>query len=194
MQVNKRSTQCVGFMLSAVAIALSLSSCSKDIGAGVEVSTVAASNAVQASLEDLRAYKASDHPIMAAYFRTWRDKATDPSVNKTSMKELPDSLDIAFVFPDYTPADNAFWDSLKTSYVPHLRERGTKVVMTADVSTLLDTSFPNTPQGYTALAAKIIAEKVTAYDLDGIDFDVERSLNTTELQRATGVLRALSQH
>jgi len=124
---------------------------------------------------------------MAAYFRTWRDRATDPIVNKASMKELPDSLDIAFVFPDYTLEKNAFWDSLRTSYVPHLRARGTKVVMTSDIGAVLDKNYPNTIVGY-----EVLAHKITKYDLDGIDFDVERGLNAEDLQRATGVFTALS--
>ncbi|ULT25260.1 hypothetical protein KUH03_41670 [Sphingobacterium sp. E70] len=47
--------------------------------------------------------------------------------------------------------------------------------MTADIGAALDKSFPNTAAGYEALATKIINDKITKYDLDGIDFDVERS-------------------
>ncbi|MDF2514917.1 MAG: chitinase [Sphingobacterium sp.] len=173
---------------ATMAIALSFSSCRKEASSlGLQPT-----DSLTSYLEKLRTYKKSDHQIMAAYFRTWRDRATDPIVNKTSMKELPDSLDIAFVFPDYTPEDNTFWDSLKTSYVPHLRARGTKVVMTTDIGAALDKNFPNTPAGYAALADKIIAEKMTRYDLDGVDFDVERNLSAEDLQRAIGVFNALS--
>ncbi|MCS4226314.1 glycoside hydrolase family 18 [Sphingobacterium sp. BIGb0165] len=175
-----------GYGLTVLLLSASVFSCTKDNTVLYPADTAAN------YLENLRNYKKSDHQIMAGYFRTWRDKATDPANNKTSMKELPDSLDIAFVFPDYTPETNAFWDSLKTSYVPHLRARGTKVVMTADIGAALDKNFPNTAAGYEALATKIINDKITKYDLDGIDFDVERSLNTEDLQRATGVFTALS--
>jgi len=183
---KKEAIYFFGFGVAALLLSASITSCTKDN------TVLYAVNDTADYLENLRNYKKSDHQIMAGYFRTWRDKATDPATNKTSMKELPDSLDIAFVFPDYTPPTNAFWDSLKTSYVPHLRARGTKVVMTADIGATLDKSFPNTPAGYEALATKIISEKITAYNLDGIDFDVERSLNTEDLQRATGVFTALS--
>lgn len=197
MITQKKTRSWLGKLFTMSLIGLSITSCSED-GLHPDVSLESgqpSSLELDAqALADLRAYKESDHQIMAAYFRTWRDYATDPAVNQTSMKELPDSLDIAFVFPDYTPEGNAFWDSLATSYVPHLHERGTKVVMTSDVGALLDTSFPNTPEGYQALAEKILAEMVTRYDLDGVDFDVERSLNTEELQRAIGVLTALSQY
>jgi len=178
-----------GFGVTALLLSATVTSCTKD---NTVLYPVEKGDSTATYLENLRNYKKSDHQIMAAYFRTWRDRATDPAVNKTSMKELPDSLDIAFVFPDYTPEGNAFWDSLRTSYVPHLRARGTKVVMTLDIGAVLDKNFPNTTTGYEALAQKIIADKITRYDLDGIDFDVEREIEGEDLQRATGVFNALS--
>nr|WP_313533364.1 hypothetical protein [Sphingobacterium athyrii] len=78
--------------------------------------------------------------------------------------------------------------------MPHLRARGTRVVMTADIGAALDKNFPSTPAGYETLAAKIISEKITQYNLDGIDFDVEHSLKTEDLQRATGAFTALSKY
>ncbi|WP_268224493.1 glycoside hydrolase family 18 [Sinomicrobium oceani] len=144
----------------------------------------------QQKFSALKAYKKSDHQMMAAYFRTWRDRATEPG-NRTSMKELPDSLDIAIVFPAYTPPENAFWDSLTSSYIPHLRERGTKVIMTIGQGILVDDTYENTEEGYEKKAGEIYA-MVMNYDLDGLDVDVEGDLSDTDLQKAIGVFRALS--
>lgn len=144
----------------------------------------------QQNFSALKAYKKSDHQMMAAYFRTWRDRATGPG-NQTSMKELPDSLDIAIVFPAYTPPESAFWDSLTSSYIPYLRERGTKVIMTIGQGILVDDTYENTEEGYKKKANEIYA-MVMKYDLDGLDVDVEGNLSDTDLQKAIGVFDALS--
>ncbi|ULT25261.1 glycoside hydrolase family 18 [Sphingobacterium sp. E70] len=102
IRFKKNATYFFSCGLAALLLTASVSSCTKDNTVLYPADTAAN------YLENLRNYKKSDHQIMAGYFRTWRDKATDPATNKTSMKELPDSLDIAFVFPDYTPETNAF--------------------------------------------------------------------------------------
>ncbi|SEN99615.1 Putative glycoside hydrolase Family 18, chitinase_18 [bacterium A37T11] len=179
------------FRLAGMAIVMGFSACKKGPMHPVGPKPV---DSMALYLKSLNDYKKSEHQLMAAYFRTWRDKATDPVANKTSMKELPDSLDIALVFPDYTPADNAFWDSLKVVYVPHLHSRGTKVVMSKGISNLINPDYANNEEGYIALAKKIFEENVQAYSLDGLDLDVERSFNPEELERVEGVMKALSKY
>lgn len=130
-------------------------------------------------------------PRMMSYFRTWRDTASDPSINTTNMAQLPRGVDVAFVFPDGSEPQ-AFWTALRDSYVPTLHARGTKVVQSVGIAQLLDRSYPNTTTGYAALAQHLMDSKVTAYGLDGLDVDVERTLSGEDLERATGVLTALS--
>jgi len=145
-------------------------------------------------LKSLNEYKKSDHSLMFAYYRTWRDIATDPTQNQTSMKDLPDSLDLVFVFPDFTPEGSPYWDSLRTSYVPYLRERGTKVIMTAGINALLNKEYANNEDGYKQLAKKLYEDNVAKFNLDGFDIDFEQSLSKEEQERAIGVTKALSQY
>ncbi|KAJ6784015.1 hypothetical protein PWT90_00302 [Aphanocladium album] len=142
-----------------------------------------------AALQKILDYKKSDHQIMAGYFRVWRDTAGAPS-NKVSMLDLPDCLDIAFVFPEGDETTE-FWTTLNSTYVPELHKRGTKVVRSVGISQLIDTSYPNTAAGYQSLADALVKD-ITEYGLDGLDIDVEQRLSYSQLQQATGVFNALA--
>lgn len=148
------------------------------------------SHATGAALQQIVDYKKSDHQLMAGYFRAWRDIANGGDYNKNSMLDLPDCLDIAFVFPSGDETDN-FWTQLNSSYVPTLHSRGTKVVKTVGVSQLISTSYPNTQAGWDQLAAALI-QGMENYGLDGLDIDVEQGLSSSQLQQATGVFNSLS--
>lgn len=148
-------------------------------------------HATGAALQKILDYKKSDHQIMAGYFRSWRDTAGGGTSNKVSMDDLPDCLDIAFVFPEGDEEDS-FYTTLKDKYVPTLRSRGTKVVRTINVGELVNSNYQNNAAGYQALAQHLLDSYVTPYDLDGLDIDVERSLSTVELQQASGTFQALS--
>lgn len=149
-------------------------------------------------------------PLYAGYYRTWHDRATDgygegnePLHNyggKNSMAEIPEEVDIVFVFANYTPDDSQFWVTLKNSYVPTLHSRGTAVIRTISVRELFgfgeaakelfgieatnarDIGLEAKAKGIAGnmtneqinqLAEKIIEKFVTAYGLDGIDIDIE---------------------
>lgn len=142
------------------------------------------------ALQKILDYKAGPHELMGAYFRSWRDVASG-SGNKVSFGDLPDCTDIAFVFSEGDEPE-AFYTALKNDYVPTLHARGTKVVRTAGIQVLLNTSYTNDEAGYQKLADDLIATKVTAHGLDGLDIDVEQDLSASELKQATGVFRALS--
>ncbi|KAK2590361.1 hypothetical protein QQS21_011954 [Conoideocrella luteorostrata] len=144
-----------------------------------------------AALQKILDYKKSDHQIMAAYFRSWRDIASDPAQNKASMDDLPDCLDIAFVFPQGDEPD-AFYTALKDRYVPALRSRGTKVVRTISIAALLDEKYANDPRGHEALATHLLDTYVNAHGLDGLDVDFENTLTASQLSQASGVFAALS--
>ena len=165
---------------AATAIASSASVCPED-------NSHATGDALQAILD----YKNSDHEIMAAYFRSWRDVASDPKVNKVSFEDLPDCLDIAFVFSEGDePA--AFYTALKDKYVPTLHSRGTKLVRTVGIQQLLNKNYTNDEEGYESLAKHLLETLVDAHGLDGLDVDVEASLNADQLKQAAGVFKALS--
>lgn len=146
-----------------------------------------------ATLQDLIAYKNSQHQLMAGYYRTWRDKATSTG-NATTMRDLPDSLDIALVFPDYTPPGNPFWDSLRLTYVPYLHARGTRVVQTSSVGSFNSSGLTNDSAGYAQWAKNIYDSVVVKYNLDGFDMDIENNASGAELAKQVGLMKALSKH
>lgn len=130
-------------------------------------------------------------PLEFAYFRTWHDRATDPS-RPNSIGEVPAEVDVLFVFPDYTPEDSLFWTTLRDDYVPTLHARGTRVVRTVDIGAVLDPQFPDTAEGRAANARHLVEQHVEPYGLDGLDIDMERTLTEAETARATGVFRELA--
>ncbi len=132
-----------------------------------------------------------DPPLQFAYFRTWHDRAVDPT-RPNSIADVPAEVDLVFVFPDYTPDDSPFWDVLRDEYVPALHARGTRAVRTTDIRAVLDPRFPDTPDGHRANAEALVQELVEAHGLDGLDIDMERDLTEAETARATGVFRELS--
>ncbi|WP_246954636.1 hypothetical protein [Brachybacterium sp. Marseille-Q7125] len=130
--------------------------------------------------------------LQMAYFRTWHDEACDPA-KPNRFGDIPADVDVAFVFPDFTPPQNRFWSVLREEYVPELHERGTAVVRTCDIGLLLDEDFPDTDAGHRALAQKLIEELVLEHGLDGLDVDMERRLEPVQAARAAGVFHALSE-
>ncbi|WP_446680626.1 endo-beta-N-acetylglucosaminidase family protein [Brachybacterium hainanense] len=130
-------------------------------------------------------------PLEFAYFRTWHDRAVDPA-RPNSFADVPPEIDVVFVFPDYTPDDSPFWDTLRDEYVPDLHAQGTRVVRTVDIGVILDPAVPETPEGYRAHAEHLVATLVDACGLDGLDVDMERTLSEAETARASGVFRELA--
>lgn len=137
---------------------------------------------------------ASPYPrtaLQMAYFRTWHDRVADPT-KPNSFGDIPAEVDVAFVFPDFTPPQNPFWRTLREEYVPALHERGTRVVRTTDISALLDPSFPDTATGHRDLAEKLVTELVHEHGLDGLDIDMESHLDAEQAERAAGVFHELA--
>ncbi|MGP4916501.1 EndoS/ChiA family endoglycosidase [Brachybacterium tyrofermentans] len=137
---------------------------------------------------------ASPYPrtaLQMAYFRTWHDKVADPT-KPNCFGDIPAAVDVAFVFPDFTPPQNPFWRTLREEYVPALHERGTRVVRTTDISALLDPSFPDTATGHRDLAEKLVTELVHEHGLDGLDIDMESYLDAEQAERAAGVFHELA--
>lgn len=129
--------------------------------------------------------KKIEHPVMGCYYRTWRDTATGAPENKTSMKELPAEVDIAFIFPDGNEPET-FWRKLETDLIPAMHQKGIKVLRTVAIDELIK-------EGATAEA---IWERffTSTPGLDGLDIDIEHRLNNEERRRALDIslkLRAL---
>ncbi|CEJ93048.1 hypothetical protein VHEMI08665 [[Torrubiella] hemipterigena] len=142
-------------------------------------------------LQKILDYKKSSHQITAAYFRSWRDIASNKTVNKNALTDLPDCVDIAFVFAEGDePA--AYYTTLKNTYVPTLRARGTKVIRTLGIKLLADKAYTNDAKGYASLAQHLIDTYVTAHGLDGLDIDVEGYLDASQQKQVIGVFGELS--
>lgn len=143
--------------------------------------------------ENLIAYKNSDHEISVGYYRTWRDSATAAG-NIPSMRSLPDSLDIAMVFPYETPPENAYWNMLKTNYGPYLHKRGTKVIITLGDLKNATTTGAQDSIGYSAWAKGINDKWVGEYNLDGVDIDIESNPKGETLVKYVAAAKALSKY
>ena len=150
------------------------------------------------------ASQCADDPQYFAYYRTWRDKYAswpgsenepeNPANNTQRMDDLPEGVDVAFVFNAYVSDDSGFWDVLRNEYVPNLHAQGTKLVRTVDIGVVLNAPDADTPEAYAAAADELLAEYVTDDGLDGLDVDMERALTPQQVARAAGVFEALSAH
>lgn len=116
--------------------------------------------------------------IMACYFRSWRDIATGDLGNKVSMRELPDEVDIAFVFPDGNePAE--YWKALESDIIPALHKKQIKVVRTVAIDELIKPG---------ATANDIFQRFFSSTKgLDGLDIDIEHTLTDSQRKQAEGI-------
>lgn len=130
-------------------------------------------------------------PLEFGYFRTWHDQATDPT-RPNSIAEVPAEVDVVLVFPDYTPDDSPFWPTLREEYVPTLHARGQRLVRTTDIRSVLDPAFPDTAAGHRATAEHLVQTMVLDHDLDGLDIDMESTLDQAATERAIGVFEELA--
>ncbi|WP_369351156.1 hypothetical protein AB6M97_04970 [Streptococcus hillyeri] len=138
-------------------------------------------------------------PLYGGYFRTWhdsaatknKDAATDSqgyheeqlntSFNRpNSIAEVPEEVDILFVFDNYVYEKSPFWETLKTEYIPKMHKQGTAVVQTIGVKELSGKyglskdKYPNDDEiSNKALAAEIVQKYVYDRGVDGLDIDVE---------------------
>jgi hypothetical protein len=133
--------------------------------------------------------------IFAAYWRTWRDKAHDP-LNHHGADEIPAGVDILNIFPWDTPASSPFWKTLKDHYVPTLKARGTRVVISKGEKSFIadEATYPNDEAGYARHAEMLMATEVDGHGLDGIDIDYEEALNADEQRLFVGRFLALAKH
>lgn len=178
-------------VIGCLLLGLLITACKNDLQESSAEESLSLANArtTTETFADLIAYKNSPHQLMMGYYRTWGDAVTDPQNYKTKMTDLPDSLDIVSIFSDYTPADNPFWSTLKTTYIPYLHARGTKVIITGGYfggASTNPTGLANWVQG--------IMANINEYNYDGYDIDIESTATGTALQDQIACFTALSAH
>lgn len=100
--------------------------------------------------------------------------------------DVPDSVDLLFVFDDWIKADGTLWDVLKKDYVPKLNAQGTQVIRTIPWRFLAcvknggyafehKDEYTDDEAGYKKIAEDIVREYVYKHDLDGLDVDIEHT-------------------
>ncbi|MDN5288783.1 MAG: hypothetical protein JWR38_5057 [Mucilaginibacter sp.] len=174
---------------------LLITSCKKDIAGNQQGDKSLSANKSKLSvnsthLDSLVAYKVSNHELTMGFYRTWRDRTVSGNANDPIMTELPDSLDVAVVFPNYTPDSSPYWTQLKNVYIPYLHARGTKVIITGGLT--IASGVPHNAAGYATTAKRIMDSVVNKYGLDGYDIDIESNPTGSTLTDMTGVYTALS--
>lgn len=129
-------------------------------------------------LEDLRAYKQSDHMLMFGWFAHWNPSSPDATF---SLDHLPDSVDFISNWGqqwNLSPEMKAQWD--------RLREKGTRMTAGWIVEHVGDGIYGSVPEGgwstdpMTAIEqyARMICDSIEKYGYDGIDIDYEPSFNS----------------
>lgn len=136
-------------------------------------------------------------PLMMSYYRTWRDIAADidtPNLNQNVMSELPQGVDVAFVFNSEGAEKTDYFSVLRDTYVPALHAQGTKLVRTLGTHVLLDIPVPATAAGYDQIAQDLIADYVTVDGLDGLDIDMEQDLSPAQVDHFASIVQALGSY
>lgn len=129
--------------------------------------------AYQKYLENLRAYKKTNHPIMFGWFNAWQP---DGAGKYPKLSLLPDSMDVVSIWGN--------WHSLTEEKIKELhavQAKGTKVVIGWIIENIGDQikwGRENWPADDTQAIkeyAKAIVDTINKYGYDGFDFDYEPS-------------------
>ncbi|NYI49045.1 glycoside hydrolase family 18 [Macellibacteroides fermentans] len=129
--------------------------------------------AYQKYLENLRAYKATKHPIMFGWFNAW-DPSGAGKYPKLSL--IPDSMDIVSIWGN--------WHSLNDEKIKELRSvqaKGTKVIIGWIIENIGDQikwgrdQWPVDDKIAIENYAQSIVDTIAKYGYDGFDYDYEPS-------------------
>lgn len=131
-------------------------------------------------------------PLMGCYFRSWRDTVNGVEGNCCSMADLPEEVDIAFVFPNGEESP-LFWEKLESDLIPALHAKQIKVVRTLFIDELINPDFADSPQGYQDLANHLQQRFLRVPGLDGLDIDLEKKLTPTQRAKAQAVSLLLAE-
>lgn len=126
----------------------------------------------EAYLEDLRAYKESDHMVMFGWFAYWNPTSPDPTF---SLDALPDSVDFV--------SNWGAWNNLSQLHIDELqrmKKKGTKMTIGWIIENV-GTGFgnktakdwPDDPYEAIDMYAQAICDTIAKYDYDGFDIDYE---------------------
>lgn len=131
----------------------------------------------QVYLQDLRAYKKSDHPVMFGWFAYWNPESPDLTF---SLDHLPDSV-------DFVSNWGASWNlnDIKKEQLARLQNKGTRMTVGWIIEGV-GNGLQNAPEGgwsnspYVAIEqyARAIADSIEKYGYDGLDFDYEPSFRS----------------
>lgn len=124
-------------------------------------------------LEDLRAYKKSDHMIMFGWFAYWNPTSPDHTF---SLDHLPDSVDFISNWGQQWKLS----DEMKAQFA-RLKEKGTRMTAGWIVEHVGDGIHGSVPEGgwstdpMEAITqyARLICDSIEKYGYDGIDIDYE---------------------
>ena len=123
-------------------------------------------------LEDLRAYKKSEHILMFGWFAYWNPSSPDKTF---SLDHLPDSVDFVSNWGQQWNLDEE-----RKAQLARLQEKGTRMTVGWIIENIGD-GLKNAPEGgwskdvNTAIDqyARAIADSIAKYNYDGIDIDYE---------------------
>lgn len=141
------------------------------------------------------------------YYRAWRDETMQgvntelTDENQMNMNDIPYGIDIVNVFSFVPEGEEEqaepFFEKLKDEYVPNLHKRGVKLTKAIDYSELLEIDFEDdfpTEKEFDEFAKELLDEHVYAYDLDGLDIDMEVDPSEEEVKISDGVIKALAKY
>lgn len=131
--------------------------------------------------------------IYGAYWRTWNDVATGFEGKRARMDRLPKGTDIALVFEAEGAEDTPYYSVLRDEYVPKLHAQGTLLARSIGTEGLRSIERP-ADGDYDKIARNLIANFVTPWGLDGLDFDIEEQISGEEAEHFAAIFNALSKY
>lgn len=150
-------------------------------------------------------------PLYGGYYRTWHDVSSmglegDSNGGLVKMDDIPEAVDLVFVFDDWQHEKSPYYDKLKNEYVPRMQEKGQLIIRTIGTEFLYGATgiakdkldyYTNDEEGYNKLANDLVQTYVLDFNLDGLDVDVEAHnyslsiISKEQRERIHGVLKAL---
>lgn len=180
--------------------------CALILAATLFNANVSVSSMESMNTESLTSVKGLQLPINGGYYRSWHDKAHDPS-RPNSMLDVPKEVNLVFVFPGGEESPE-FWRALKEDYVPTMNARGQKVVRTINLGMVLKgdktgdvINYDLDKSTYEKRAQQIYDVYVAQHGVNGLDIDYEKHhtlsadgrelLSDKDIDDATGIIKEL---
>lgn len=148
-----------------------------------------------------------EKPQFMTYYRAWRDETMEgvntelTDENQMNMNDIPYGIDIVNVFSFVPEGEEEqaepFFEKLEDEYAPNLHKRGVKLTKAIDYSELLEIDYEGdfpTEEEFDQFAKELLDEHVYAYDLDGLDIDMEVDPSKEEVKISDGVIKALAKY